>query len=37
MSAGENYRYPERLEVFFTGSAGWGHALRVNTPICKAG
>jgi hypothetical protein len=30
MSAGENYRYPERLEVFFTGSAEYRHALRVN-------
>jgi hypothetical protein len=37
MSAGENYHYPERLEVFFTAGAEYMHALRVNNPICKAG
>ena len=37
MSAVENYRYPERLEVFFTAGAEYMHALRVNTPYCKAG
>lgn len=36
MSAGENYPYPERLEVFFTASADWGHALRELSPICEA-
>lgn len=37
MSVGENYRYPVRLEVFITAGAEYMHALRVNTPICKAG
>ena len=37
MSAGENYRYPERLEVIFTESAERRHALRVIRPSCDAG
>ena len=36
MSAGENYPYPGRLEVFFTTSAECGHAPRVILPVCEA-
>ena len=37
MSAGENYRYPERSGVFFTAGAERRHALKANTPYRKAG
>ena len=36
MSAGENYPYPERLEVLFTKSAECWHALRVIVSVCEA-
>jgi len=36
MRAGENYRYPGGLEVFFTKSAEYWHALRVIVSVCEA-
>lgn len=36
MSAGKNYRYPERSGVFFTTSADLRHALRVIASVCEA-